>query len=323
MKRSFTRTMLEKFANRYEYTVCFEKHSSVFGYMKFKNNERHYVSYNDLGINNYVPVRIARHKWTCLQMLKEAGFLVPESLQVFNKEYIDNDDYSYDQQSEKINDFVSQWFCAFPLFSDNRPYRPYHLAHHRFTESENDPDLSLSAPFPITKASFRRKVIRDLTGQTGFKRYSIALKSIFSSEADNFAGRIKKISDKISGFFISNLVIFSLIAIFSHWSIYFLLWWIPAFTYYSLIVRIRNIAEHSVTPGDTNLNNTRTTKASLLTRYLLVPHHVNFHLEHHLFTNCPWYNLPKVHEMLKGEPLRDKMCIEESYFSVLRKATSG
>ena len=225
--------------------------------------------------------------------------------------------------NEKINDFISQWFCAFPLFSDNRPYRPYHLAHHRFTESENDPDLSLSAPFPITKASFRRKVIRDLTGQTGFRRYSIALKSIFSSEADNFAGRIKKISDKISGFFISNLVIFSLIAIFSHWSIYFLLWWIPAFTYYSLIVRIRNIAEHSVTPGDTNLNNTRTTKASLLTRYLLVPHHVNFHLEHHLFTNCPWYNLPKVHEMLKGEPLRDKMCIEESYFSVLRKATSG
>ena len=225
--------------------------------------------------------------------------------------------------NEKINDFISQWFCAFPLFSDNRPYRPYHLAHHRFTESENDPDLSLSAPFPITKASFRRKVIRDLTGQTGFRRYSIALKSIFSSEADNFAGRIKKISDKIGGFFISNLVIFSLITIFSHWSIYFLLWWIPAFTYYSLIVRIRNIAEHSVTPGETNLNNTRTTKASLLTRYLLVPHHVNFHLEHHLFTNCPWYNLPKVHEMLKGEPLRDKMCIEESYFSVLRKATSG
>ena len=225
--------------------------------------------------------------------------------------------------NEKINDFTSQWLCAFPLFSDNRPYRPYHLAHHRFTESENDPDLSLSAPFPITKASFRRKVIRDLTGQTGFRRYSIALKSIFSSEADDFKGKIKKISDKISGFFISNLVIFSLIAIFSHWSIYFLLWWIPAFTYYSLIVRIRNIAEHSVTPGDTNLNNTRTTKASLLTRYLLVPHHVNFHLEHHLFTNCPWYNLPKVHEMLKGEPLRDKMCIEESYFSVLRKATSG
>jgi len=223
----------------------------------------------------------------------------------------------------KINDFASQWFCAFPIFSDNRPYRPYHLAHHRFTETKNDPDITLSAPFPITKASFRRKVIRDLTGQTGFKRYSLALKSIFSSKADNPIGKIKKISDKIGGFLITNLVIFSLIVIFSHWSIYFLLWWIPAFTYYSLIVRVRNIAEHSVTPGETNLNNTRTTKASLLTRYLIVPHHVNFHLEHHLFTNCPWYNLPKVHEMLKKEHLTDMMCVDESYFSVLRKATSG
>ena len=188
----------------------------------------------------------------------------------------------------KINDLASQWFCAFPIFSDNRPYRPYHLAHHRFTETENDPDLSLSAPFPITKASFRRKVIRYLTGLTGLRRYSIAIKSIFSSEADTFVQKAKKISNKLGGFLLTNLIIFILISIAFHWSVYFLLWWIPAFTYYSLIVRIRNIAEHSVTPGETNLNNTRTTKASLLTRYLMVPHHVNFHLEHHLFTNCPW-----------------------------------
>ncbi len=225
--------------------------------------------------------------------------------------------------NEKLNDFVAQWFCAFPIFSDNRPYRPYHLAHHRFTEKENDPDLSLSAPFPITKASFRRKIFRDLTGMTGYKRYSIALKSIFSSEADNLQEKIKKISDKLGGFLLTNLIIFTLITFFLHWSIYFLLWWMPAFTYYSLIVRIRNIAEHAVTPGENNLNNTRTTKASLLTRYLMVPYRVNYHLEHHLFTNCPWYNLPKAHELLKQKPFKDKMCVEDSYFSVLKEATSG
>ena len=43
----------------------------------------------------------------------------------------------------------------------------------------------------------------------------------------------------------------------------------------------------------------------------------------YLFTNCPWYNLPKVHAMLKDQPYSDKMCIENSYFSVLKKATSG
>ena len=120
----------------------------------------------------------------------------------------------------KINDLAAQWFCAFPIFSDNRPYRPYHLAHHRFTETENDPDLSLSAPFPITKASFRRKVIRDLTGLTGLRRYSIAIKSIFSSEADTFAEKIMKILNKLGGFLLTNLILFSLISVFFHWSVY-------------------------------------------------------------------------------------------------------
>ena len=93
----------------------------------------------------------------------------------------------------KINDFISQWFCAYPVFQDNRVYRPYHLKHHRFTETELDPDLALSAPFPITKKSFLRKVARDLLGITGYRRYSQALLSIFKTEADNSLDKMKKI----------------------------------------------------------------------------------------------------------------------------------
>src|SRR5215468_10924255 len=29
-----------------------------------------------------------------------------------------------------VNDFVGNWLCAFPIWSDTRPYRPYHLQHH-------------------------------------------------------------------------------------------------------------------------------------------------------------------------------------------------
>ena len=85
----------------------------------------------------------------------------------------------------KINDFVSQWFCAYPIFQDNRVYRPYHLKHHRHTETEEDPDLVLSSPFPITKRSFTRKVFRDLTGWTGVRRYGGSLISIFKTKGDN------------------------------------------------------------------------------------------------------------------------------------------
>lgn len=223
--------------------------------------------------------------------------------------------------NQKINDWVSQWLCAYPIFQDNRVYRPYHLTHHRFTETEQDPDLSLSAPFPITKLSFARKVLRDLLGITGLRRYGNTLSSIFKTKSENYREGLAKIWHKIHGFFISNLIIFLLLSLFAHWSLFFLLWWLPSLTYYSLIIRIRNIAEHAVTPGDNDFNNTRTTKASLLMKYFMVPLNVNYHLEHHLFIRCPWYNLPKAHKMLLDEGYADKMCIESSYRSVLSKAT--
>ena len=37
------------------------------------------------------------------------------------------------------------------------------VATHTWTEK--DPDVHLAAPFPITSESFRRKVMRDLTGR--------------------------------------------------------------------------------------------------------------------------------------------------------------
>ena len=225
--------------------------------------------------------------------------------------------------NSKINDFMSQWFCAYPVFQDNRAYRPYHLKHHRFTETEDDPDLSLSSPFPITKKSFARKVLRDLLGITGYKRYSSTLYSILKTEADNPIEKLKRIWFKIYGFLITNIIIFLLVSYFTHWSLFFLLWWLPAFTYYSLIIRIRNIAEHCVTPGKTDFDNTRTTKASFIIRFLMAPHRVNYHLEHHLFMMCPWYNLPKAHSMMIENGYEDKMCLENSYRNVLVKAVSA
>src|SRR5262249_40201405 len=71
-------------------------------------------------------------------------------------------------RSQKLNMWLSQWLCAYPIFADTRAYRRYHLQHHAHTQQEDDPDLILSAPFPITSASYRRKFWRDLTGQTGY-----------------------------------------------------------------------------------------------------------------------------------------------------------
>src|SRR5262249_50861454 len=71
--------------------------------------------------------------------------------------------------SRGMNDGVGQWLCASPVWSDLLAYRPYHLQHHAHTATARDPDLGLVAPFPITRASLRRKIGRDLSGRTGLK----------------------------------------------------------------------------------------------------------------------------------------------------------
>ena len=64
-------------------------------------------------------------------------------------------------KNRTLNEFVSDLFCLFPLYSSTHLYRLQHLAHHQFVnDHERDPDVSqLKASghwlaFPITRQQF-------------------------------------------------------------------------------------------------------------------------------------------------------------------------
>ena len=80
-------------------------------------------------------------------------------------------------KNQKLNMWLSQWLCAYPIFAETRAYRHYHLQHHARTQQDDDPDLVLSKPFPITKASYKRKFLRDITGQTGYEQRRAQLRN--------------------------------------------------------------------------------------------------------------------------------------------------
>src|SRR5471030_1841454 len=113
-----------------------------------------------------------------------------------------------------INEWVGQWLCAVPVGADLASYRAYHLQHHKFTQQPEDPDLSLSAPFPISKESFRRKAIRDLTGQTFVKQRLPLFLSLFKrSSADEQVSHESFVSsgvDKMLRFLAANSLLFGL-----------------------------------------------------------------------------------------------------------------
>lgn len=235
------------------------------------------------------------------------------------------------------NNFVGQWLCGHPIFHDMQAYRPYHLEHHQHTGTERDPDLKLSNSYPVTKPSFARKVARDLSGLSGIKaHYGIVMMHLGYLKY-SLGGLVIRINEQGRKFFevlryggknlfgpvITNLLmllIFSLIGM--PWL--YLLWIGSMLTTGMFFARIRSIAEHAVTPDTEDpLNNTRTTYAAWYERLLFAPHHVHYHLEHHLMPSVPSYNLHKLHTLLKERGVLDNACVETSYGHVFRKAMSA
>lgn len=210
----------------------------------------------------------------------------------------------------RANDRLSNWLCAYPLLLDTGSYRRIHLQHHKHTWTENDPDLGLAEPFPITGASFRRKVARDLLGVTGLKRYAFLL-ATWRFRATPFWG-----------FSITNGAIFAACWAAGIWEAYLLLWLLPSLTGFSLVLRLRSIAEHAAVSDPSHpLKQTRTTLANPIVRFLMAPHHVGYHLEHHLYMYVPHYRLAECHRLLEQAGALDGAEIARGYTEVWRRAT--
>jgi fatty acid desaturase len=226
----------------------------------------------------------------------------------------------------KLNDFVGQWIVGAPVGADLKSYRDYHLQHHKFAQQPEDPDLNLSAPFPITSRSLRRKIIRDLTGQTFFKQRRNQIANAFGigiRPGKGTQNRMTAARNAAFPFLGANAVLFLGLTLLGVWWSYFLLWLLPMATWNQLVTRLRNIAEHAVlSDSDDPLKQARTTKANWLERALIAPYAVNFHCEHHMFMHLPFYRLRAAHRLLEAGGHTAYMEIGQGYRDVLGLAAS-
>lgn len=225
--------------------------------------------------------------------------------------------------SERTNLWLSQWFCAYPVLAETLAYRRYHLQHHANTQQANDPDLILSAPFPITRASYRRKFWRDISGQTGYAQRKAQFVNALGDASWPLARRAAHFRSKLGPQLLVNALLFAGMAAAGVWWAYPLLWVLPFLTWMMVITRVRNIAEHAVVPdSDDPLRNTRTTRAGLFARLFVAPYYVNYHLEHHLLFYVPCHRLPRLHRILSTGPHAARMEVQPGYAAVMRMATA-
>lgn len=256
--------------------------------------------------------------------------------------------------NRKVNNWLGEWPSGAAVGSDLKSYRAYHLTHHRFTQQPEDPDLSLSKPFPTSRASLWRKVVRDLTGQTFFKQrvaqFGFALKGVkamLRRDSDTETKRStvagtpfnKQSEDGVSappdsaGVAVAKTVGRFLLVQAMLLAVSLSLWgWLPYALYllalattFQLFLRIRNIAEHACTTtgSEDPFTHARTTYAGLIERATVAPYWVNYHSEHHLFMGVPCYSLPRAHALLGQGGYHERMTIAPDYRAVLRLVTAN
>ena len=228
-----------------------------------------------------------------------------------------------------LNEKIGYWVCGAPILADMFAYRHYHLMHHKHTQTEKDPDLNLSKPFPTSVRSIIRRIFRDITGQTGVKsiynQARTSFKLAFDKDAIDSLNKQPQSfkGNSISEPLISNTILFLIMWVAGDWWWWFAFWLLPLVTWFQLVVRVRSMAEHAATDfSDNELQNVRTTYATPLIRIFLAPYWVNYHLEHHLIMHVPCWRLKKVHALLLEKGFADKMKVSQNYFDVFKQITA-
>ena len=208
-------------------------------------------------------------------------------------------------ENRKSNDAVGR-ACAMVQGLSMCTYRVIHRLHHNNLYGELDPDTALHGGYPRGKWYLIRKLARDLSGLTAWKTYAYFLGGapalntsthVALRPLDDTSQKLRREarSDRnlVIAFHVACLALF---AWSGHLVQYLVLWVLPLVTVVQAILRLRAIAEHGATTDFSSpLTAARTNLGAAWLRWVLFPHNVNFHIEHHLYASVPQYNLPALH----------------------------
>ena len=217
--------------------------------------------------------------------------------------------------NKRANDWVGRWLLGFPAFTSTDAYRRVHMAHHRDEFGPDEPDMALYAGYPIGHASFRRKLIRDATGQTGLKLMRQLLGNVRSTDrrSRRTVWKILAIQAVLLGATIAS----------GRWWLYPVLWLAPYLTVWRVINRLRSIAEHGgMQRSKDRRQTTHSVRQHPLARFMLVPYHIGWHLAHHVDSGVPFRNLPRFHQALGGAGYVDGSFEYASYPAIWRALRS-
>jgi fatty acid desaturase len=213
------------------------------------------------------------------------------------------------------NDVVGRWLLAYPAFVPFDAYRRSHFAHHRDELGPNEPDLNLYRGYPVTKASWRRKLRRDALGVSGWKNLKGLLRALTKASSRGVAFRIV----------VAQIVLFVAMGVLSgRWWLWPVMWLAPWMTVWRVLNRLRAVAEHGgMEHSSDRRRTTHVVRQSLLPRFWIVPFNTGWHLAHHADMGVPFQRLPALHDELVASGWVTPSIEYRSYTELWKTAASG
>ena len=219
-------------------------------------------------------------------------------------------------RNKRLNDLIGAWGVAYPAFVPLEAYRRSHFAHHKQEFGPGEPDLNLYNGYPISQASFRRKLRRDALGSSGWKNLKGLVLAFRSPTALPIAAKILAAQLGVWALLLA-------IGGWDRWWLYPLFWLAPWMTVWRVINRLRAIAEHGgLTMSKDRRLTTHVVRQHWLARFWMVPYNTGWHLAHHVDMGVPFQNLPALHDELVGSGWVSEGLEYPNYRALWRALTS-
>lgn len=201
------------------------------------------------------------------------------------------------------NDLLSNYLAGFPAFFCTRGYRKNHHKHHRFLNSDKDPDwvrkIHLSEwQFPKSKSELIKTAGKTIL--TSWFKLALLFYSFSGIGQRSTYSNLNELSLLVQKMIFYSSVTASAIYLgYGEFLVQF--WLVPFFAILPIIERLRSVSEHFALPYLNPFSDTRDILCNPIEAFLFGPHHIRYHLCHHLYPEIPQYNLPKLHQLLQTD----------------------
>ncbi|MEH2408073.1 guanitoxin biosynthesis L-arginine gamma (S) hydroxylase [Nostoc sp.] len=201
-----------------------------------------------------------------------------------------------------LNFIMGTFLSGYLILQSMSSYRKSHVKEHHahFGQPEQDTDYQFALSQGLYEQTLDAKTFR--------WRYIIA--PLLLSKAPNYlksllTRRLLEQQNYLEVFAMALwwLIIIGVSVLGNLWQYLILFWLIPYVTVFQIIGWFIELAEHyPLMNNGVTLYMSRNRHSPFIEQFLTGMHNENYHLVHHLFPSIPFWNIPKVHEILMQDP---------------------